>query len=71
VDASQPFQKGEIKKYIDDRGFGFIIPDDGGDDIFFHITNVTGIDQPEQGIRVEYQITKTPKGLNAINVRLV
>lgn len=70
VDADQPFQTGRIKTYIDDRGFGFIIPDDGGEDIFFHITNVEGIEQPERDMLVEYQVTETPKGLNAVNVRL-
>lgn len=70
VDADQPFQTGRIKTYIDDRGFGFIVPDDGGEDVFFHITNVEDIEQPERDMLVEYQVTKTPKGLNAVNVRL-
>ena len=70
VSPDQPFQTGRIKTYLDDRGFGFIIPDDGGDDIFFHITNVVGIEQPERDMLVEYQLTETPKGLNAVNVRL-
>ena len=70
VDEDQPFQTGRIKTYLDDRGFGFIIPDDGGEDIFFHITNVEGIEQPERDMLVEYQVTETSKGLNAVNVRL-
>jgi CspA family cold shock protein len=70
VDADQPFQTGRIKTYIDDRGFGFIVPDDGGEDVFFHITNVEDIKQPKRDMLVEYQVTETPKGLNAVNVRL-
>lgn len=70
VDADQPFQTGRIKTYLEDRGFGFIIPDGGGGDIFFHITNVLGIEHPERDMLVEYQVTETPKGLNAVNVRL-
>lgn len=33
---------GTVRKYIDDRGFGFITPDDGSDDIFFHHSKVNG-----------------------------
>jgi cold shock CspA family protein/tetratricopeptide (TPR) repeat protein len=70
VDADQTFQTGRIKTYLDDRGFGFITPDVGGDDIFFHISNTVEMEQPEQDMVVEYQVTETPKGLNAVNVRL-
>jgi CspA family cold shock protein len=68
VDADQPFQTGRVKTYLEDRGFGFIIPDDGGDDIFFHITNVVDMAEPEAGMDVKYQITETPKGFSALNV---
>lgn len=62
---------GRIKTYIEDRGFGFIKPDDGGDDIFFHISNVRDIELPEQGLAVQYQVAEGRKGPNAVNVRPV
>lgn len=62
---------GRIKTYIEDRGFGFIKPDDGGDDIFFHISNVQDIELPEQGLAVQYQVAEGRKGPNAVNVRPV
>ncbi|OQW78479.1 MAG: hypothetical protein BVN35_03845 [Proteobacteria bacterium ST_bin11] len=35
-------QKGILKRWIDDKGYGFIAPDDGGDDVFFHISSLRG-----------------------------
>jgi len=35
-------QKGILKRWIDDKGYGFIRPDDGGDDVFFHISSLRG-----------------------------
>ncbi len=48
--------EGTIKTIRDDRGFGFITPSDGGEDIFFHASVVQGVpfDQLRQGQRVEY-----------------
>lgn len=46
---------GIIKKWIPGRGFGFITPDDGSDDLFTHISEVAGkVDLPE-GSRVRYE----------------
>lgn len=66
--------KGTIKRYIADRGFGFIKPLDGvGPDIFFHIKGcATGFD-PEAADRetvVDAEVTQDDRGLlRAINVR--
>jgi cold shock protein len=46
---------GTVKYFNADRGFGFITPDDGGDDVFVHIRNcVDGIEELQQGLRVRF-----------------
>jgi CspA family cold shock protein len=60
---------GRIKAYKEERGFGFIKPDDGTGDIFFHISNVQDIELPVEGMAVQYQIAEGQKGPNAVNVQ--
>jgi cold shock protein len=65
--------QGIVKKFLDERGFGFIRPDDGGPDIFFHIRSFSKPEgEPAAGDRVEYEIdTDPPTGRpRAQNVRL-
>ncbi len=51
---------GTVKKYIESRGFGFIAPDTGGNDIFVHIKAVkAGI--LAEGARVEFELSKDAK----------
>ena len=62
-------------KTVTDRGFGFIRPDAGGDDLFFHRSALNGVefDQLRQGDKVTY--TAEPdtrgKGMRAADVRLI
>jgi len=62
-------------KTITDRGFGFIRPDEGQDDIFFHGTALSGVsfEQLRQGDRVTYTAEADPrgKGMRAANVSVV
>lgn len=48
--------QGTIKTIRDDKGYGFISPDNGGHDIFFHSSSVEGVmfDELREGQRVEY-----------------
>jgi len=64
--------KGEIKKLVRDRGFGFI-SDTDGNEVFFHQSSLTGIefDTLNEGQEVEFEVEKSPKGPRAINVSLV
>lgn len=65
-------QQGKIKFFDSQKGFGFITPDEGDNDIFVHRNNVDnlGFDQGlEDGEAVEFDTEETPKGLSATNVR--
>lgn len=65
-------KQGKIKFFDSKKGFGFIAPDDGGEDIFVHRNNVENLDS-NQGLEdneaVEFDVEETPKGLSATNVR--
>jgi CspA family cold shock protein len=63
---------GTIKKIIRDKGFGFIVPDDGSDDVFFHRSKLAPkvvFDDLREGDEVEFQVTKGEKGPQALNVK--
>lgn len=62
-------KQGVIKRFFADRGFGFIGPEAGGQDVFFHINNARGMGrEPEIGQRVVYEERAGPKGPEAVNV---
>ncbi len=60
-------QEGVVKFFNTEKGFGFIKPDDGSEDIFVHATGV--VDQIRENERVTYETKEGRKGLNAINVK--
>ncbi|WP_445666608.1 cold-shock protein [Fodinibius sp. AD559] len=65
-------QQGKIKFFDAQKGFGFINPDEGNNDIFVHRNNIEdlGFDQGfDDGESVEFEVEETDKGLSAINVR--
>ena len=62
---------GKVKKFIDDRGYGFIVPDEGDDEVFFHQSEIAmeGFRTMEEGQRVEFDVEEGPKGLSAKQVK--
>ena len=60
---------GTVKFFNNDRGFGFIAPDDGGKDVFVHKSNLT--DEITEGDKVSYDVEEGEKGLNAVNVKVI
>lgn len=57
---------GTVKFFNEQKGFGFIIPDEGGKDIFVHKTGTN--DSLWEGDKVAYEVEDSPKGQNAIDV---
>jgi CspA family cold shock protein len=64
---------GTVKWFNDDKGYGFITPDDGGKDLFVHFSAIQGdgFRTLAEGAKVTYEAEEGPKGPNAGNVRLV
>jgi CspA family cold shock protein len=62
-------EKGRVKWFNDQKGFGFISRD-SGDDVFVHHTAITGegFKTLEEGQQVQFEVVKGPKGLQAANV---
>lgn len=65
--------KGNIKKKVEGKNFGFIAPVEGGKDVFFHENSLVDVafGALEEGAEVEFETEETPKGINAVNVKLV
>ena len=61
---------GVVKWFNSEKGYGFITPDDGSDDVFAHYSSIqsNGFRSLEEGDRVEFEITKGPKGLQASDI---
>lgn len=64
---------GKVKWFNSQKGYGFIIPDDGGDDLFVHHSNIVvdGFRTLTDGQKVEYEAGQGRKGPEATNVRPV
>ena len=63
---------GTIKKIMRDKGFGFIVPDDGSDDLFFHRSRLERVqfEDLREGEEVEFQVRSGEKGPQAFAVKL-
>ena len=63
-------QQGTVKRFSQEKGYGFIIPDDGGEDLFVHYSGIegSGFKSLEEGAKVTYEATQGRKGMQAENV---
>ncbi len=65
--------QGTVKWFNDDKGFGFISPNDGGGDVFVHHSSIDadGFRSLTEGQQVSYEVTQSPKGEQANDVRVL
>jgi CspA family cold shock protein len=63
-------QEGTVKWFNEDKGYGFISPNDGGEDLFVHYSGINGdgFRSLEEGAKVTYEATQGRKGMQAENV---
>jgi len=60
---------GRVKTYNSDRGFGFILDEDGNDR-FFHVSSVKSIEEPARGARVTFKPAQSERGLVAQDIQI-
>ena len=64
---------GTVKWFSDEKGFGFVTPDEGGKDLFVHHTGINGngFRTLAEGARVSYDAVNGDKGPKAVNVTII
>ena len=62
--------KGTVKFFNETKGFGFVVDDESGQEIFLHVTGLNGV-RVRENDRVEYEVVDGRKGLNAVNVKKI
>ncbi len=65
--------QGTVKWFNDQKGFGFITPDDGSPDVFAHFSEIQGdgFKTLPEGQKVEFEVQQGDKGPRAVNIRIV
>jgi CspA family cold shock protein len=66
-------QTGSVISYKEDKGYGFIRPKDGGDNVYVHISalQASGIDKLVPGLRLSYELLSKDGKVSAVNIKLL
>jgi len=72
-EGEQDMATGTVKWFNAEKGYGFIAPEDGSQDVFAHYSAIqtNGYRSLEEGQRVEFDTAQGPKGLQAENIRTI
>ena len=62
-------QEGTVKFFNETKGFGFITPANGGEDIFVHVSGL--VQEVYENDKVTFEVQNGKKGLNAVNVQVI
>ena len=73
LQATGPLERATVKWFNPEKGFGFITPDDGGQDLFVHQSAITGegFRSLNEGDKVSYESEESDKGPRAANVETI
>ena len=65
--------EGTVKWFSNEKGYGFITPEDGSKDLFVHFSSIEGegYRSLDDGVRVSYEAEEGPKGPVAVNVQTI
>jgi CspA family cold shock protein len=63
---------GTVKWFSNEKGYGFITPDEGGEDLFVHFSAIagSGFKTLDEGAKVSFEVTQGQKGLQATDVQV-
>jgi CspA family cold shock protein len=69
--GEQQMATGTVKWFNDAKGYGFITPDDGSEDLFAHFSaiNMSGFKTLKEGQKVSFDVVQGPKGKQASNIQ--
>lgn len=63
--------KGTVKSWLTGRGYGFIKPEEGDEDVFVHSSEIQGASGLTEGQKVEFEVQRTYRGPRAIKVKVI
>jgi CspA family cold shock protein len=63
--------KGKVKRWVRTRGYGFIEPEKGGEEILVHHSDIGRLYELKEGQKVEFEVDKTSPRPRAIKVRII
>ena len=62
--------EGIVSKWFSDKGYGFV-ETKSGDEVFFHISQLTNAEEEQRGDRVSFTLIQTKKGPKCVKIKLI